>query len=135
MLHSLRITVCPHEKLYAADDSPLDVTSSTMLRINNVPIRAIVTESIINDMLIGWKDLIRLNIIPENFPKPMCNHAVRALTTEKDIERAADYTRELIGDFPTVLRGGFRLGPTQRQAHGHRTAHRHQGRPTLRNDH
>ena len=111
MQNSLRVTVCTHEKLYAADDSPLDVTGSTLLRINNVPIRALVTESIVNDMLIGWKDLIRLNIIPENFPKPMCNNAVRALTSEKDVERAADCTRELIKDFPTVLREDFDSGP------------------------
>ena len=41
----------------------------------------------------------------------MCNNAVRALTTEKDVERAADCTRELIQDFPTVLREEFDSGP------------------------
>ena len=62
------IVAAPGEKLYAADNSPLQVTGATTFKINDVPMRAIVTTSLSDDLLIGWKDLQRLNIIPECFP-------------------------------------------------------------------
>ena len=105
--HGLSLKTGRHEKLLTADDSALDVSGSTIFVINGVPIRALVSKSIKKDILLGWKDLIRLNIITSTFPKPMVDYiATVKQDEEKKIEekRIEDEIKQLQLDFPDVLR-------------------------------
>ena len=58
------------EQLLTADDSRLKVLGCTRVKINGTQVRALVTNALQDDILISWRDMIRLSIIPEDFPQP-----------------------------------------------------------------
>ena len=60
-------------KLLAANGSPLDVLGVATLCITNnniaTNVQAIATSSISEDLLIGWQDLVALDVIDKSFPE------------------------------------------------------------------
>ena len=46
----------------------MDVSGYTRFKIKGCQIRAIVSKSFKDEILLGWRDLVRLNVIPATFP-------------------------------------------------------------------
>ena len=55
------------DKLVTADDSELDCRGFVNLTLDDIPTKALVTDSLTEE-LIGWLDMIHLGIISPNFP-------------------------------------------------------------------
>ena len=68
--NGMTIRSSSNEKLLTADDKAMNVKGVTRFKINETSIRAIVSTSIKEDILLGWRDMQRLNIISSDFPTP-----------------------------------------------------------------
>ena len=92
------------EKLLAADNSTLKVLGCTRIKINGVQIRALITDAFSNEILLSWRDMVRLHIIAEDFPQPMANQVARCIAITKEEEAAIDtLKKEILEEFPDVL--------------------------------
>ena len=81
--HGLRIKPCT-DKLIAADDSELDCRGEAELWIDEVKTRALVSNSLKNEVIIGWPDLKRLGIISPNFPERQKTQGVNSISNPVD---------------------------------------------------
>ena len=74
------------KKIKDAQNGNMDCTGSTDFRAlfegNKTSVRALVTKSLKNECLLGWKALQRLKIIPENFPHAILDPAVKSIACE-----------------------------------------------------
>ena len=97
------MTVKPavNEQLLSVDDTAMDVAGYTRIAIKGVPIKAIVSNSVKDDILIGWRDLIRLDVIPESFPSKVCAATATCSPEESTI---AKRQQALCEAYPDVLR-------------------------------
>ena len=84
------------DKLYAADDSRLHCEGRTSFSINGVRIDALVSSSISHDIVLSWSDLVRLGILPADFPSLPGPYAAKAVTT-------TDIIKEITADFKDIL--------------------------------
>ena len=75
----LEVVPTTKHRLLSADDKELDVAGSTKFIIGGVTIEALVTPSIKDDLLLGWQDLRRLQVISEDFPSAPCVETVLKL--------------------------------------------------------
>ena len=91
------------DKLFGAGGAPLTVRGSTRFHIGQVHIRALVTESMQGDLLLGWNDCRRLSIVPDNFPTPIKSwkYIVNHVTTEE--EDLKDLRENYLRTYPEVL--------------------------------
>ena len=81
--NSLVVKQTKHKRLLAADDSVLNVLGSTRFKIRGVMIKALVSKSLSSEILLGWRDMVRLSIIPESFPEPHhCFHQANVVDTD-----------------------------------------------------
>ena len=74
------------EQLLTADDSKLQVIGCTRIKINGTQIRALITDALKDEILLSWRDMVRLSIIPADFPKPQINQVARCATYTEDEE-------------------------------------------------
>ena len=58
----------PRDVLFAANGEEMNCVGEVTLKINGVKTVFIVTPSISEDMLLSWHDLVRLDVIPADFP-------------------------------------------------------------------
>ena len=95
--HKLNILNNEQTLLVAANGERMPVTGTTSLTAGangaSYRIHALVSPAITEDMLVSCNDLIRLEIIPQNFPNDRIQNC-RSIKQFKDV---------LIGEFPTVL--------------------------------
>ena len=89
-----------------AQNGRMDCTGSTAFEIdylgNKTNVLALVSKSIKNECLLGWRALQRLRIIPENFPLPITGVEVR--TTLSTSSRAPEtQVEDLIEEFSNVF--------------------------------
>jgi len=107
--YSLRLRAS-NEKLLTADESKMKVAGCTRIKINGVQIKALVTDAIEDEILLCWRDMIRLSIIPENFPTPQAHMALKVEISQENAEqlKAEDAeikkrTEELFTEFADVI--------------------------------
>ena len=98
--YGMMIRPAANDQLLSADDTKMNVAGYTRFRINDVIIRAIVSNSVKDDILIGWRDLIRLGVISETFPNPS---AARVCTLEASQDNFDTEKQALLTEFPDVL--------------------------------
>jgi len=55
-------------RLFACDDSELSCVGTTSFRVEGERINALVSDSIRSDVLISWHDMVRLGVLPADFP-------------------------------------------------------------------
>ena len=67
-MYGMSVKRADNEELLAADDRAMDVSGYTRFKIKGCQIRAIVSKSFKDEILLGWRDLVRLNVIPATFP-------------------------------------------------------------------
>ena len=70
--YSMKLQPC-HDKLVTADDLELDCRVFVDITVDDIPTKALVTNSLHEELIIGWPDMIHLGIISPNFPE--CHHA------------------------------------------------------------
>ena len=93
-----------NESLIAADDNPMDVTGVTRFCINGIMIRAIVSASVKDDILVGWHDLMRLGIIPEEFPNPQFNNnQCSQISDEEESKTLEMRTKQFMDNYNDVI--------------------------------
>lgn len=101
--YGMTVRKSDNERLLAADDSTLDVSGHTRIQIGDVWIKALVSDSLSQEILLGWRDMIRLSIIPEDFPQPhQCFHSV-AKATPDHTKRVEEEIKTLFSEFADVL--------------------------------
>ena len=92
------------ERLLAADDTPMQVQGATRFTINGTWIRALVSKSLYDDILLSWRDMKRLHMIPPDFPEPQQRfYSARAVScpqTEADIDNKK---QSLLQEFTDVF--------------------------------
>ena len=66
--YGIKIDPAHNEKLLAADNTAMNVSGCSRIKVQDVWLKVIVSSSLKDELLIGWRDLIRLNVIPPNFP-------------------------------------------------------------------
>jgi len=97
------INVTPtRQTLYAADNRRLNCEGRATIKIDQTKIKFLLSSSIKNDVLLSWHDLVKLGVLPADFP----NH--KRFPTGK-VSRVCDKTdlseeiRKLKSDFADVL--------------------------------
>ena len=99
--NGLTIRAAPNERLLSADETGLNVSGYTRFTIAGVPIKALVSTSISNELLLGWRDLIRLNVIPDSFPHCSASQIAQVqAVSQEDIQAKTD---ALIAEFDDVI--------------------------------
>ena len=81
--HGLKIYPA-EDKLVSADNSDLHCVGVCYIHINGFASRTLVADSIGEDLLIGWPDLIQLGVISPNFPE-VCRVASASPTAHQKI--------------------------------------------------
>ena len=78
-----------HDKLVTADDSELGCRGFVDITVDDIPTKALVTNSLNEELIIGWPDMIRLGIISPNFPKCSNEHikAISDIVGNEDAEK------------------------------------------------
>ena len=102
--NNMKITPANQEKLIAADDTPMNVSGITRFTINETPIRALVSSSVTDDILVCWRDMIRLGIIHPNFPEPQFSSCLQVSDpTPEDITSIEARKDKLFEEYADVL--------------------------------
>jgi len=101
-LHGAMIQTNRRDKLFTANDEQIQCAGRTNLTINGISINFIVTPAITNDMLISWHDLIKLKVIPADFPNPQ-EHKVRPCKTTKTPSNLSIALEKIFSEFNDVL--------------------------------
>ena len=95
----LEIKPAPNEQLLSADETGLNVAGHTRFNVNGTHVKAIVSKSLKNELLIGWRDLMRLGIIPETFPNRYdALFATQATISEQDMDERLNTLYEEFAD-------------------------------------
>ena len=89
--NGMTIKKANNERLLTADNNNMNVYGSTRFNINGTWIRALVSKSLTEEILLGWRDMQRLGIISPVFPQPQSTFnsnvcTVVDPTTQSDIE-------------------------------------------------
>ena len=105
------------DRLYAANGARLPIEGETFLWINGVQTNALVS-SAINDIIISWQDLVKLDVLPADFPTPKPQRTTakdekvkQATTCSKDTQTIMTAITNKFGEVltdelpPTPMRG------------------------------
>ena len=74
-----------------------------------VEVRALVTPDLSAQMLLSWHAMVRLGVLPPDFPNPMPAEALHILSKDKDVKMdevipmPGDSVEKILEDFPDVL--------------------------------
>ena len=104
--HGLKIDYRNKKVIEDAQNGRMDCTGSTSFEVdylgNKTNVLALVSKSLENECLLGWRALQRLRIIPEDFPLPITNAEVKT-TSSTMTSQAQVEVEKLIDDFPEVF--------------------------------
>jgi len=56
-------------RLFAADDSELRCEGHAVIKVEGIRIKPLISSSLKNEIIIGWKDLVSLGVLPSTFPE------------------------------------------------------------------
>ena len=93
------------ESLVAADDSDLACCGAVYINVNGLRTKALVTTALSNELIIGWRNLEDLGVIPRNFPTVGSCHAVSAISTAPppELQCPPNFIDNLVNSFNTVF--------------------------------
>ena len=104
--HGLKIYKA-RERLFAANGERMACEGRTPLRLKyhgfTTPIMALVSSSMTNDMLISWKDLREMQVLPSSFPQALVRQIVH--------EDMAVLRSSLISKYPDVFNDKLSVQP------------------------
>ena len=73
-----RINLTPKLKansLYAADNRKLACEGRAMVKVDGIKVQILVSSSLNNELILSWHDLIRLGVLPADFPNKIATVA------------------------------------------------------------
>jgi len=83
--HNLPVDTAQKAKIKAANESPMVCDGTVTLELtadsHKVCTDALVTPAISNELLLGWKDLVTLTVIHNDFPRPLASIAMVSTTS------------------------------------------------------
>ena len=83
------------------------------MKINRTQIRTLITNALQDDVLLSWRDMIRLSIIPADFPQPQTSSvAVCKLSGDEEM-KIKQLQEDLIKEFPDVFQDVLPDDPMQ----------------------
>ena len=98
--YGFRIDYRNKKAIHDAQHGKMDCTGSTDFEVeyegNKTNVQALVSKSLEDECLLGWRALQRLNIIHEDFPHPIPSVAVRATTS--NLAKAPDVSKNITTD-------------------------------------
>ena len=85
--HSMCLTPQRNQiKLLAVDDAELNNSGTVTFEIDDIRVEALVSDSISNEILIGWKNMKRLKMLPHKFPRPILRVGTGSTEEKKKLE-------------------------------------------------
>ena len=112
-MYGLAIDKSAKEKLYAANGAWMMCLGRVDMAVRipghrRISVDAIFSDALKDDMIIGWSDLQRLNVIPGNFPTPIASNMCAAASADPVAPSVAatscsDVEARLIREFDDVL--------------------------------
>jgi len=109
--HGILINQRVSLSLTAANGTPMPCEGTAKVTVTNcgteVSINFVMTSGISNDILIGWRDLIALQVIPKSFPAKMTCSKLCCQTIRGSISSATNISinleEEIFNQFPIVF--------------------------------